>query len=157
MIPTRVWLPRGVLGELTREADDKAPDETGGMLLGYISNERDNPEAVIEAVIPPGPRAKHEPYRFEPDGPWQRGELERIYYESPSATYLGDWHSHPDGGGLPSRRDRRTARAVARRRRARAPNPLTVILYGKPSAWKIECLCLVRREFERVPVRVFDS
>ena len=66
---------------------------------------------------------------FAPNGPWQREELAAVYASSGRiTTYLGDWHSHPAGTALPSPKDLRTAKRVARSRAARASRPLTIIL-----------------------------
>lgn len=119
-----VWLPEALWHALEAEAEEFAPDETGGMLVGYSSDR----SLVITRVIPGGPAAIRLASRFEPDGEWQQAELERIYIESGRIeTFLGDWHSHPLGVGRPSRRDRRTAARVARSPQARCRTPLTLI------------------------------
>jgi integrative and conjugative element protein (TIGR02256 family) len=119
------------------EADVSAPKETGGMLLGYVSPNTAPEHVVIEAVIGPGPDAAHYPDRFEPDSGWQQEELARAYADSGRiTTYLGDWHTHPGGVALPSRRDRRTARAIARSKAARMPHPFIVILASDEDGWR---------------------
>lgn len=123
---------------MAAEAADRAPRETGGMLLGYISPSTSPEEIVIEAVIGPGPAAVHEPTRFEPDSAWQQAHLAQMYERSGrTTTYLGDWHTHPGGAALPSRRDQRTARAIARSKAARAPQPLMLILASDEDDWSV--------------------
>lgn len=135
--PQRVWVAGPALRAMTGEAARAYPDETGGMLLGYLST-APRCEAVVELVIGAGPKAKHGPTRLVPDGRWQQRQLEGIYLSHPTATYLGDWHSHPAGAGQPSHRDLRTAQAIARRRRARAPNPLMAIVrIGDDRSWAL--------------------
>jgi integrative and conjugative element protein (TIGR02256 family) len=119
-----VWLPEELQVALEADADEHDPCETGGMLIGYPSEQ----SLVITRLVPGGPGAIREHARFEPDGEWQQAELERVYAESGRIeTYLGDWHSHPIGVARPSRRDRRTAARIARDRHARCRNPLTLI------------------------------
>lgn len=114
---------------MVREAQVRSPMETGGMLLGYVSPGRGTDQIVIDEIVGPGPRAIHERRRFEPDGAWQEARLADRYEASGRiTTYLGDWHTHPDGAPTPSRRDRRTVRAIARSRAARAPRPLMFIM-----------------------------
>jgi integrative and conjugative element protein (TIGR02256 family) len=119
------------------EADASAPNETGGMLLGYVSPNTAPEDVVVEAVIGPGPNAAHRAARFEPDSAWQQEQLARAYEDSGrTTTYLGDWHTHPGGVAVPSRRDRRTARSIARTTAARLPRPFMVILASDEEGWR---------------------
>jgi len=116
------------------DADSHKPDETGGMLIGYWSERGD---AVITETIEGGPAAERGRSRFVPDGRWQQERLDEIYIHSGRRfTYLGDWHSHPTGLLRPSHRDRETAKAVAKTREARAPEPLTLIASGTKEGWR---------------------
>jgi integrative and conjugative element protein (TIGR02256 family) len=134
---TEVLLPAPVLREMEGEAERHDPDETGGVLLGYL--DRDDPRRVqVMLQIGPGPKAIHGPHRFEPDAGWQEAQIGAAYAESGRiATYLGDWHSHPQGSTAPSRLDRSTARRIARCRQARVRHPLILILCGDPEEWRI--------------------
>lgn len=132
-----IEISAAVLTDMHREAERRYPAESGGILLGYRYPDRREPIRVI-TQIGPGPKARHERHRFEPDGAWQDAQLELAYEESGrTLSYLGDWHSHPRGTGTPSRLDRRTARAIARWGEARLPHPLLVILHGEPSRWSL--------------------
>ncbi len=116
------------------DAAEYAFDESGGMLIGYWS---ENGDAVITNVVAGGPSATRRPNSFVPDGRWQQERLEEIYDRSGRLhTYLGDWHSHPAGALRPSRRDRATARKIARASEARAPQPLTLITVQDGYAWR---------------------
>jgi integrative and conjugative element protein (TIGR02256 family) len=129
--PVRVWLARAALEQMLEEAQARSPDETGGMLLGYLSP--GGTEIAITDVIGPGPGALHRTHRFEPDGAWQQQQLAAAYQASGRiTTFLGDWHSHADGLPAPSRKDARTAARVAHRRASRTRHPLTLILGQLP-------------------------
>src|SRR3546814_7384631 len=52
-------------------------------------------------------------------------------------TYLGDWHTHPDGTDVLSRADKATLRRIARTPDARAPRPVMLIANGEPEQWRI--------------------
>ena len=129
-----VWVDERLLGPMESDADSHKPDETGGMLIGYWSERGD---AVITETIEGGPAAERGRSRFVPDGRWQQERLDEIYIHSGRRfTYLGDWHSHPTGLLRPSHRDRETAKAVAKTREARAPEPLTLIASGTKEGWR---------------------
>jgi integrative and conjugative element protein (TIGR02256 family) len=149
-----VWVAEAVLHTLVAEAAERAPLETGGMLLGYHGT--DGADAVVTSLVGAGPSAQHELDGFVPDGVWQQTQLERIYEESGRVTtFLGDWHSHPRSAPLPSRRDNRTARKVARARDARAPFPLTIIAGRIGEDWSIAAFQLMGRSLRAARIRHF--
>ncbi len=119
-----------------RIAEEFFPNEAGGALMGYWSE--DDKEVVITDVIGPGPDATHKPTSFKPDYSFQEKEIERLYNESGRThTYLGDWHSHPDGPAELSGTDRRTLKNIASFPQARASNPIMILLSGRPDQWRI--------------------
>ncbi len=138
VVPTTVSLAPSAVEEMQTEAKRALPDETGGMLLGYVVPVSAPERIVVEAVLGPGPDAKHSSHRFEPDSDWQDERLAEVYADSRrTTTYLGDWHSHPLDVAVPSRRDRRTARRIARKKSARMPRPLMLILSSNhEGAWE---------------------
>lgn len=110
------------------------PLETGGILLGYVS---DGGEAVVSGIIGPGPRAKHSRLRFSPDHDCQMAVLEERFRETGGQLdYLGDWHTHPDGGINLSWRDRRTLVRIGRKTKARLPCPFMLVLSLERHGWK---------------------
>ncbi len=114
------------------EAIDKAPLETGGVLMGYWADD----EVVITDATGPGPRAAHHRSMFTPDADFHKDEIARLYRASGRHhTYLGDWHSHPGGGVTLSRLDERTLRTIATAAAARTPNPIMVVIAGNRKKW----------------------
>jgi hypothetical protein len=67
--------------------------------------------------------------------------------------YLGDWHSHPEGGG-PSSLDRRTARVIATTDNARCPHPIFVIVTWTGELWELRAYRWARRRFTRIGIAV---
>jgi len=158
-VRSRVWLSDVVVDFLLSEADAAAPNETGGILLGYSA--QDSWDTVVTHAIGPGPKAVHALDRFAPDYDYQDAEVARIYEESNrQVSYLGDWHCHPKGCGRLSRTDKRTFRQIAECAAARVPEPVMLILTDGPDwapvAWRGK---IVRRflwfpRFVTVPVDV---
>jgi integrative and conjugative element protein (TIGR02256 family) len=159
-IAPRVWIAENALRELSREAAQRTPLETGGLLLGYWSSGPNGEEVLVEDIIGPGPEAQHERRRFTPDAHWQCQQLATAYASSGRiTTYLGDWHSHPGGSPTPSRRDRKTARAIAKSPAARAPRPLMLILgegndaAGRAQRWAARLFVWDGGRLHRAPLR----
>lgn len=108
------------------------PLETGGVLMGYWGSAN---EAVITAVIGPGPKAMHKKRSFRPDSAYHEQEIARLYAESGrTETYLGDWHTHPGAAAYMSFRDEETLNTIANYQEARLQRPLMMILGTDPFA-----------------------
>lgn len=139
-----LWVPEHLLEAMVREANAHAPNETGGVLLGFWATETGAPllgaDAVVTAVVGPGPLAHHSRYAFSPDHDFHEREIARLYENSGRRwQYLGDWHSHPDGTPTLSAKDLATMGRIAGEPTARAPLPVMLVLVGgspwRPYAW----------------------
>lgn len=126
-----VWIASSAAKKLVREAHDKYPYETGGLLIGYESE--DGRESVVTTVVGPGLKAKHDRYNFVPDVAYHQRAAAEIYRSSGKRlTYLGDWHTHPRGSPQLSSQDARTLRRIARDQAQRLKNALMGILAVDP-------------------------
>lgn len=130
----KVWLEDTAQAKLIQEAEKYPDKETGGALMGYFARTG----AVITHVIGPGPGAFHDKTSFQPDNEWV-GEMIAQHYcvSGRIETYLGDWHTHPGGGGDLSRADKKVLKIIAKKSWPKLPIPLMLILYGG-SPWEIK-------------------
>ncbi|QXE85558.1 Mov34/MPN/PAD-1 family protein [Geomonas nitrogeniifigens] len=129
---------------LEKLAEEKGPQETGGLLVGYFSG--DDKDVVITGITGPGPKAQHGRHSFCPDYASDRVEMERIFEKSDGlAWYLGDWHTHPTGHAYLSFLDRKALKSIAKFEGNFVPRPIMLIL-GRggggtsswvPRAWRI--------------------
>ena len=67
----KCFLPEHLAFQMFREADDRAPLETGGVLLGIAAAAN----LWIEAVVGPGPGARHGRTWFIPDAAFQQDRI----------------------------------------------------------------------------------
>ena len=111
------------------EVERMFPLETGGILMGNIVAD----DVVnITAIVGPGPTARHSRTSFVPDYQYQIEEVAKLYHSSEGInTYLGDWHSHPDGNRFLSHQDRMALQSIACSNKARCSSPLMMIISGK--------------------------
>lgn len=131
---TFLWISHTAFEDLTQEANRAFPMETGGVLVGYFA---ENGEPVVHAVVGPGPAAIHRRYRFTPDHAWQCGQLDVLFEQSEGLlTYVGDWHTHPDGVPEMSWLDHWTLRRIAKYPEAGTPQPLMLIGGGVVDRWQ---------------------
>lgn len=161
--PDLLWISREVIASIVAECDRAAPAETGGVLLGYLSEGIGG--RVATHVIGPGPDAVHEEDCFVPDHEYQLEEIARLYEASGRhLEYLGDWHSHPSAEGYLSDKDLRTLERIAKSRTARVDCPVMLVMAGRngwhPSAWihqrKASWIWGGRPITRALTVRVFD-
>jgi integrative and conjugative element protein (TIGR02256 family) len=97
-----------------------------------------------------------------PDYDYQEEEIARVYRDLGRLfTYLGDWHTHPDGRLHLSAIDRKTLKRIADHPAARIHNPVMILLAGgnpwRLGAWRWGASLL--RPFgspRSVPIRVWD-
>lgn len=117
------------LGALAAERD---PFETGGILLGVLSDHAPWVTSVIE--VPP--RCPH-PSRYElPEGV-THAIVAEARLKDPRLGYIGDWHTHPADTG-PSALDLRSLGKLARRALGRGePPPVLLIVRKSRSGWLI--------------------
>lgn len=134
-------MARALREQMATLARDWAPLEVGGVLAGYWNGE----DAVITDVVGPGAGAEHERFHFTPDYEFHTREIARLYLASNGVTtYLGDWHSHPNGPSSLSPVDRRTLREIGDAPEARCPRPLMVLLSGGLDSWSVQSFTLGR-------------
>jgi len=83
------------------------PNETGGTLIGFVHSKR---RAVyVTRVVEPPPDSEGTTARFR-RGVFRLSETVKQIQQASDGLlgYVGEWHSHPNGSGQPSQRDRET-------------------------------------------------
>jgi integrative and conjugative element protein (TIGR02256 family) len=130
-----IFLPRDIARRIRRECTAGLPAETGGVLVGFESDEGTS----ITHVTGPGPRAKRTRSRFRRDGTYTQAEVDRAYAESGGrADYVGEWHSHPDPIG-PSGIDCGSMEWVSKNARYRRSSPVMILSRRtRFRRWKLE-------------------
>lgn len=112
---------------MARFARSRPHRETGGILIGHYSEDRNS--ARIEAVSDEPPDSRSGRTWFV------RGELglaallERAWLEG--RHYVGEWHSHPESDPTPSGPDFTAIRKIARQRSLMCKRPILIIIGGR--------------------------
>ncbi len=97
--------------EILKSVAESAPNETGGILMGNVNPVRK--VVHVTKVLPPPPDSRSTPYMFVrgskdvPDAVRQIQSLTGGFI-----NYVGEWHSHPKGGGQMSQQDKAAARQL---------------------------------------------
>ena len=99
-------IPQEIIDELINQAQQDAPNETCGYLLGLTSTEEDNTETVVtENYWMENIDHSSEHFSFAPKD--QFAALK--YARSKGLKILANWHSHPASPSRPSEEDLRLA------------------------------------------------
>lgn len=107
-----------VRAEIVARTEASPDAETGGVLIGYVDEQR---RAVALRATGPGPRAERSRTRFSRDPDSIQAELDRGAIElGARGLYVGEWHSHLEASPQPSPTDVESLFGIAS-----APNYLT--------------------------------
>jgi integrative and conjugative element protein (TIGR02256 family) len=99
---------------IATEAQAHPGCETGGILIGRAGIVAGELVLVVAAATGPGSQAVHLPFTFVPDTAALQEALEqwRTAFAAYPVDYLGEWHTHPFGGSMPSAADTRQVQHI---------------------------------------------
>ena len=144
-----IYILKSLVYSIVKQTDAYYPLETGGMLLGYL---RENNYYVLD-LIEAGPGAVHGENFFLPDGKYQQPILEQKFHKSNGLiTFIGDWHSHPNGESYLSNLDMKTLKDISEDEGSQITCPIFIIIGTSPFN-----LCGFNYEngkFQELPVKI---
>lgn len=136
-----LWIREDLVQAMFADGSLWAPRETGGLLVGYWSE--DETEVVITDIVDAGPKARHGRFTFSPDYEYQQEQLDIILDNGARPLfYIGDWHTHPKGQLTLSLLDHYALWRISRNPEAFAPWPIMLIFAGSEK-WDIRAWCKV--------------
>lgn len=130
----KVWIPEHILNLCIEEATKAFPFESGGLFLGWWT---ENKDVVVSEFVGPGEKAVRGKYFFTPDHKWQNRKIAQLYKASKQPLeYLGDWHSHPNQKEISaSWADWKSLNVISKNPESRCSKPLMMIFGGGPKKW----------------------
>lgn len=114
-----------LIRKLIKTGRQHYPNEFGGLLIGYYSDERKT--VIIKKTLLPK-KYKSSKYSFERGSEGLRKKLEKMYCNSPSLVYVGEWHTHPDNPALPSSVDIAALKEIISDENVSIANPILLII-----------------------------
>ncbi len=138
MIYRHIFIVRSVLETIRREVRQARWRETGGALVGYVS---DDGAVVATSASGPGKRARRRRNSVLIDGVHAQTFCDAIYKESGGCfDYVGDWHRHPGQSLGASVRDREAMRIVAESASCPLHHPISLIYRNRREALAVYTL-----------------
>lgn len=118
-----------LLKSLVEKGKSHYPNEFGGFLVGYYSNDNRHLH-ITETILPKSFKASK--YSFERSTKGIEKKLSNYYKETPQKFYVGEWHTHPDNSPIPSLTDISAINAIINNQNACLANPVLLIIgYSK--------------------------
>ncbi|MBL7706756.1 MAG: Mov34/MPN/PAD-1 family protein [Taibaiella sp.] len=110
--------------------------ETGGIMFGqYLDN-----HSIASILVISGPPKDSKRTQFS----FVRGKagVQKLVDDNwaEGGYYLGEWHYHPNASPEPSSQDIKQLHKIARDRRFNCPEPIMLIIGGKPGNFSINIL-----------------
>jgi len=122
----KIHISRHIYNLIRQESVESKEVETGGVLIGYRTDEG---IYVISKASKPGPKAIRTKTIFEKDEEYCQMVLDDAYRElGEKGLYLGEWHYHPTGSNEPSGLDVKSLTEIAAQDNYRIDKPIMIIL-----------------------------
>jgi integrative and conjugative element protein (TIGR02256 family) len=149
IIYKRVLIQSSVLDVIRAEVRKSPRTETGGALVGFLSEDE---SVIVTGACGPGPRAELRRYSVLIDGKYADAFCTRAFEESGGRLdYVGDWHRHPGWSLASSRQDLEAMKIIRDSGCCSIPYPITAIYRRKPE--KIIAYILTDDRLTRIKVR----
>lgn len=130
----RITITAGVCDRMAALRRGAAPNETGGILIGSVDAAR----RVVHIVdaLPAPPDSRQSPTYFIRGARHLKPQLEQITARSGGAlTYLGEWHSHPDGAAARPSVDDEKVFAYLKEQLEPTGAPYVMAIRGAAEVW----------------------
>lgn len=114
-----------LLNYLLENGKSHYPNEFGGFLIGYYSNDNMHLE-ITDSILPKSFKASK--YSFERSTKGIKKMLSNYYKENPKKFYVGEWHTHPDNSPIPSLTDISAINAIINNQNSCITNPVLLII-----------------------------
>ncbi|KAA6330613.1 hypothetical protein EZS27_020696 [termite gut metagenome] len=119
-----------LLNNLLRKVIEHYPNEFGGFLIGYYSSDFKT-LFVKDFLLPQKYQGLLSIFERSIDG------IKNIFYQIfkiKGQYYIGEWHSHPNGGTMYSQTDLHAMIKIAEEETVRIKNPILLILSVNPNS-----------------------
>lgn len=129
----KVVIPKTVLNEIHRFCKSSYPNETGGILVGFYTEQYNS--AIISKLIPAPQDSKSGPTWFERGIKGVKRKLDQLWYKK-NEYYIGEWHYHPDSSSNLSNQDVKQMSDISSNDNYKCPEPILLIVGGRQKSWE---------------------
>lgn len=116
------------LADILESCRISAPEETGGILVGFYTNTLDCGVVTDISERPPDSSSGRDWFMRGTVG--LQGWLDRLWRRRKRRYYLGEWHFHPGGTAEPSSMDTEQMTKISRSVSYKCPEPMLLLVGG---------------------------
>ncbi|WP_111308028.1 Mov34/MPN/PAD-1 family protein [Confluentibacter sediminis] len=113
------------INELARIGKAHYPNEYGGFLIGYYSDDK-KILTITDTILPKKYNAT--PSLFMRDNIGVKQHFKNFYKEKPKKYYVGEWHTHPNNKAIPSITDIKAINSIRNDKDVAILNPVLLII-----------------------------
>lgn len=124
-----------LLRKMKKYGKEHYPNEYGGLLVGRHSD--DFKCVLIEETVLPK-EFKSSRFKFERGVKGLKKVLHDFFKQTPSLSYVGEWHTHPDGAPIPSLTDLNAMHEVVKHKDVFIMNPVLLIIVITKTTFQYE-------------------
>lgn len=135
-----------LLKKMRKHGKEHYPNEYGGLLVGRYSD--DLKSVLIEQTVLPK-EFKSSRFKFERGVRGLKKVLHDFFKQTPSLSYVGEWHTHPDGTSVPSITDVAALRMIAQHDEVFIENPVLLIIGMNEESYEFGFYVLFQDEVYR--------
>lgn len=114
-----------LIQKLTRIGKTHHPNEFGGFLIGYYSDDK-KILTITDTIFPN--KYKSTPVLFERETVGIKQSFKDFYKENPKKYYVGEWHTHPNNKAIPSITDIKAINSIRNDNGVAILNPVLLII-----------------------------
>ena len=122
-----------VVEQMHQECICSAPKETGGVLVGYYSE--DLSSAYVIKMLGKSKHSIIDRFSFVRKGRDYLQSLDKLWDQK--QYYVGEWHYHPYSSSSPSPTDINTLLRLSSSEKLHCPEPILIIIGGQKGAWDL--------------------
>ncbi len=135
-----------MLEKLTEIGKAHYPNEFGGFLIGFYSNDK-KVLTLTDTILPN--KYKATPSLFERDTKGVKQYFKDFYKESPKKYYVGEWHTHPENRAVPSITDIKAIHSIRNDIGVAILNPVLLIIGCNNTEVEISFYILIKDKLYR--------
>lgn len=121
----RIFIEQRLIDKLVRYGRNHYPNEFGGVLVGYYSNDKRTVN-IIESILPTDFKSTRTSFERGVEG--LEEALEGYYDQDRPLIYVGEWHTHPDNSPIPSATDISAINTIINNKNTSIANPVLLII-----------------------------
>jgi len=130
----KVKMSESIWKRMCKLCTEGYPNECGGILVGQYSNDLKKAE-IKEIMISKNSAGAKVTFLREAR---EANNFLRCLWRLASGTkyFIGEWHSHPNGNGVPSGMDDSAMYRIAKSKKCSCRRPVLIIVSGSPKSWQ---------------------